>query len=215
MAREYKLACVVGRFQPFHKGHKKIIDKALEIADRVVVCLGSCNDVSANNPFTFNYRSSMVDCCYEEDDLNTRIQFVPLVDLGVGNSPVWGNYIKNACKFYVGREPDVYVQGSEEDRSNWGLDAPVIVVDRNELNISGTMVRSLIEGNLIIVNQKLEEIKPLLKEMHYEDAFDMVCNYFDLCSKNLKIFVPDGAVEVIIDYYVSKILYDVSEGIDE
>lgn len=34
-----KIAYVIGRFQPFHLGHKEMVLKALEIANNVVVVI--------------------------------------------------------------------------------------------------------------------------------------------------------------------------------
>ena len=36
--KKYKTGLVLGRFQTFHKGHEYIINKALEICDKVINC---------------------------------------------------------------------------------------------------------------------------------------------------------------------------------
>jgi len=62
MSRKYKLAVYIGRFQPFHNGHKKVIEDGLEIADRVLVMLGSYNTPrTAKNPYTKLERSKMIE----------------------------------------------------------------------------------------------------------------------------------------------------------
>ena len=46
MKRKYDLAIFIGRFQPLHNGHVHNIEKGLEIADNVLVILGSKTDLS-------------------------------------------------------------------------------------------------------------------------------------------------------------------------
>ena len=65
MNKEYDTLVFCGRFQPFHNGHKAVIDKALEKANEVVVVLGSSFQArSTKNPFTFVERKAMIDAVY-------------------------------------------------------------------------------------------------------------------------------------------------------
>lgn len=41
--KPYKMAVIIGRFQPFHNGHKKLIEHAYTLADSVLVLIGSHN----------------------------------------------------------------------------------------------------------------------------------------------------------------------------
>lgn len=60
-ARTAKYAIVIGRFQPLHKGHEHLISKALEIADNVVVLIGSAGEPrTPKNPWTYEERAEMV-----------------------------------------------------------------------------------------------------------------------------------------------------------
>lgn len=57
----YDVAVFIGRFQPFHNGHKAVIEKALEIARNVIVLIGSSDSPrSYYNPFTFEERADMI-----------------------------------------------------------------------------------------------------------------------------------------------------------
>lgn len=42
--RKYRRALVVGKFAPFHKGHQRVVDHALRIADKVLVLVWSNPD---------------------------------------------------------------------------------------------------------------------------------------------------------------------------
>lgn len=41
--KHYKYLVFIGRFQPFHSGHKAVIDEALKRADEVIMLIGSAN----------------------------------------------------------------------------------------------------------------------------------------------------------------------------
>lgn len=58
---DYKHAVFVGRFQPFHDGHLQVIERGLEIAENVIVIVGSAHAApSPKNPFTFEERKKMI-----------------------------------------------------------------------------------------------------------------------------------------------------------
>lgn len=90
MKKQFDTLVFVGRFQPFHNGHKTVIDKALEHADEVVVVVGSSFAArSTKNPFTFEERKAMIEAVYG-DQFNyagpqgcfktSRVKVVPVMD---------------------------------------------------------------------------------------------------------------------------------------
>lgn len=65
-----KLAVVIGRFQPIHYGHQYNIDKALSVAENVLILVGSAyNSRSIKNPFTFEERKQMIEELYNQDNV--------------------------------------------------------------------------------------------------------------------------------------------------
>ena len=57
----YDYAVFIGRFEPFHNAHRRVIDKALQIAGKVVVLVGSSNKPrSTKDPFFFDERKVMI-----------------------------------------------------------------------------------------------------------------------------------------------------------
>ncbi len=76
----------IGRFQPFHIGHKEVIDAALKLAKKVVILVGSSNQPrTIKNPFTFEERKHMILSNYGETD---RLIIEPLRDQRY-NDQVW------------------------------------------------------------------------------------------------------------------------------
>ncbi len=60
-ARRFDCLIFVGRFQPFHFGHLRVIEAALRRADHVLVLVGSANLArNARNPFTYDERQRMI-----------------------------------------------------------------------------------------------------------------------------------------------------------
>lgn len=63
----------IGRFSPFHNGHKAVIDAALKQAKEVVVVVGSSFAArSIRNPFTFEERKAMIEACYPQETYMAR-----------------------------------------------------------------------------------------------------------------------------------------------
>jgi bifunctional NMN adenylyltransferase/nudix hydrolase len=59
--RQFSYAVVIGRFQPFHFGHGRLLEHALRVAQRVIVLVGSDKrSRSVKNPFTFEERERMI-----------------------------------------------------------------------------------------------------------------------------------------------------------
>ena len=67
MTKEFDLLVFVGRFQPFHMEHKRIIDIALEKSKNVLVLVGSSGKArTIRNPFTFDERKEMISGAFGE-----------------------------------------------------------------------------------------------------------------------------------------------------
>lgn len=59
--KKYTYAVFIGRFQPFHNGHKRAIDAALQIAEKVIIVIGSADQPrTPKNPWTAAERASMI-----------------------------------------------------------------------------------------------------------------------------------------------------------
>lgn len=60
-SKPYDFAVVIGRFQPFHDGHKSVIIEARKHADEVIVILGSASQSrDTRNPWTEEERTQMI-----------------------------------------------------------------------------------------------------------------------------------------------------------
>jgi len=73
MHRDYSYAVIIGRFQPLHNSHVKLIEQALEIADKVLILVGSSYAArTPKNPFTFDERKNMIQKTFPETEACSR-----------------------------------------------------------------------------------------------------------------------------------------------
>jgi nicotinamide-nucleotide adenylyltransferase len=85
-------AFYVGRFQPFHCGHEKILNTIAEEVDEVVIGIGSAQKShSIRDPFTAGERAEMVVKSLENFPI--RHYIVPLQD--VEYNSLWVSHVKS------------------------------------------------------------------------------------------------------------------------
>ena len=115
---------MVGRFQPFHFGHLYLIKKALEVADKIVIGVGSASIYSEENPLNFEERKKILEAVIKKEKIVGRVlKIVPLedffddkkwldnvkkkageFDLIIGNND-WTNNIMEEAGYKVKRYP--------------------------------------------------------------------------------------------------------------
>ncbi len=72
-----KRAMFIGRWQPFHSGHKWLIDEKLNEGTPVLVCVRDIPSDS-NNPFTTKQTMHMIETVY--DDADVVVMSVPDIE---------------------------------------------------------------------------------------------------------------------------------------
>jgi len=84
---------IVGRFQPFHKGHLAVVREALRACDDLVVVIGSAEDSHTDkNPFTAGERYQMLLSSLTQNE-RSRVIVIPVRD--VNRYSVWANHIES------------------------------------------------------------------------------------------------------------------------
>jgi bifunctional NMN adenylyltransferase/nudix hydrolase len=120
--KDYKTAVVIGRFQPFHSDHKKVVDYGLEIAERVVVVVGSINAApSTKNPWSFQDRIAMIQKCYPGE--NQRRLAITGVRDHFYNDQAWLADVQAKTDMYIEPGETVALLGSYKDRSSYYLNS--------------------------------------------------------------------------------------------
>ncbi|MFU8869916.1 nicotinamide-nucleotide adenylyltransferase, partial [Natronococcus sp.] len=82
----------IGRFQPFHNGHRNMVEQIAEDVDELVLGIGSADDShSVRNPFTAGERIMMITKSLVDSDLVTYA--VPIEDLD--RNSVWVSHVQS------------------------------------------------------------------------------------------------------------------------
>jgi len=77
-----KRALFIGRFQPFHQGHEKILEIMLADYDEAILVIGSAEEsYTERNPFTAGERMEMILKATEEMGVKSRVLPVPIRDI--------------------------------------------------------------------------------------------------------------------------------------
>ncbi len=86
-------AFIIGRFQPFHKGHMEIIKKILSENDYVIIGIGSAQlSHTLKDPFTAGERYLMISNTLEKNNIN-NFYIVPIED--VNSNPMWVAHVES------------------------------------------------------------------------------------------------------------------------
>jgi len=137
----------IGRFQPFHNGHKAVIEAALEQAKEVVVVVGSSFAArNIRNPFTFQERKAMIEAVFPTD----RVKVVPVSDYPYDDNK-WINAIMRIVESTVPDAEDIGLIGHSKDSTSYYLEIfprwknHVEVADVGGIN--ATDIRNCLFGN--------------------------------------------------------------------
>lgn len=96
MVDERERGLFVGRFQPFHDGHRRAIETIADEVDELVVAVGSAGRSHAlENPFTGGERVEMVLRAVEVADVSIPVHPIPLRD--VDRNAVWVSHVRSQC----------------------------------------------------------------------------------------------------------------------
>ncbi|MEM2875982.1 MAG: nicotinamide-nucleotide adenylyltransferase [Candidatus Bathyarchaeia archaeon] len=80
-----KRGLFVGRFQPFHNGHLKVVKDLLQRVDELIIAVGSSQySHEASNPFTAGERMIMIRKALEVEKISpSKFWITPIPDLNV------------------------------------------------------------------------------------------------------------------------------------
>jgi len=181
------VAFVIGRFQPFHNGHKHLIDFGLEHAEKVVVLVGGSNKArSFKNPFTYKERTKMIYWTYEDSGAERRpvnaydrVAVEPLPDVP-GNDDAWLGNVYAAINKYMPENGTLGIVGYKKDQSSYYLDlfpkAKQIMLDEGFATLSATEIREHYFQKAPIFPARLvpEAVLDFLESHYRTDAFRYV-----------------------------------------
>ena len=123
LKRQYDFAVFIGRFEPFHNAHRRVIERALSIADKAILLIGSTNKPrSTKDPFYADERRVMIGSSVPGQAAG-RILFGELRDFPY-NDERWAREVQSQVAQLVGSEsgrtdgaPKICLVGHHKDSS--------------------------------------------------------------------------------------------------
>jgi bifunctional NMN adenylyltransferase/nudix hydrolase len=123
MQFKFKHAIYIGRFSPFHLGHQSTLKKGLELAEQVIMVLGSHNRApDIKNPWTSEEREQMILSTLSDKEME-RVRFVPMQDF-LYNDTMWLYSAQNKIREATddAEDNEICLIGLKSDSSSYYLD---------------------------------------------------------------------------------------------
>ncbi len=138
--KKYSIGLVIGRFQPFHKGHVYLIHEALKIAEKLIIGIGSTNIHDLNNPWRFSQVKRMIKTFLIEENLQSKVVNVVSFSDNPSDNVWFKEVFKKAGTFDVVIGNNDWVKGIFE---NAGI--PIVTIKHYKRGLyEGYKIRSLI-----------------------------------------------------------------------
>ena len=77
--KKYKTGLIMGRFQPFHKGHLFLLLQSLCVSGTIIIGVGSINKKDLDNPYSFKIRKKMIMEAVKTEKLENRVKKIVAV----------------------------------------------------------------------------------------------------------------------------------------
>lgn len=138
--RKYKIGLVIGRFQPFHLGHKYLLEKSLELCEQIIVVVAGANLSGKNNPYDSYERKEFVEDYIKEEKLESRVKKVFVLNNHPDDDVWFENLLKKSGPFDVTIGNNPWNNGIIERH---GIPA-VMVGFYKRRTLEGLKIRSLI-----------------------------------------------------------------------
>lgn len=85
---------LIGRFQPFHKGHVYVVKEVLKEVDEIIIGIGSAQlSHTLDNPFTAGERLMMIANSLAENGIEKHYYIIPIQD--VNNNSLWVSQVRS------------------------------------------------------------------------------------------------------------------------
>lgn len=136
MSKKFDYLVFIGRFQPFHYGHFKVVEEAFKHSENLIFVIGSHDQPrTPRNPFTTNERVKLIKAALSEgvpevgispQEIKSKVLFVPQLDHPYNESK-WITSVKSSVStaiFGKGFTPDpikIGLIGHNKDHSSYYL----------------------------------------------------------------------------------------------
>jgi nicotinamide-nucleotide adenylyltransferase len=136
---------MIGRFQPFHRGHLYLVQQILSECNELVIAIGSSQfNYTFSNPFTAGERIHMIhEALVEENVSLDKVYIIPIPNSE--NNSIWLQHLKSMVpKFNVLYTGNAFVKGLVIGDENVQIKNPDFL---EEGKYNGTHIRTFIVSN--------------------------------------------------------------------
>lgn len=173
--KRFNLGMVVGRFEPIHLGHEKIIDISLNSCSKTAL-LVTYNEQDKNNPYSYEYVMHLINKIYSDEIKDGRLKIIPFKN-DIKFNEKYGEKLIDTVSNVCLQNPDFIVYGSDKNISkcfgeNLRKDLFEIKVSRDEYNISATDIRNALQNN------DIEFVRKNLDPKIYDEIENLKNNSF-------------------------------------
>jgi bifunctional NMN adenylyltransferase/nudix hydrolase len=117
---EFDFCVFIGRFSPFQKAHKFILDRALSVSEKVVIVIGSCNTArTIKNPWSADERQEMITAALTPEFLS-KVMFIHMGDY-LYNDNLWVSTLQSKISEATDYSENVALIGYESDETSYYL----------------------------------------------------------------------------------------------
>jgi len=157
---------MIARWRPVHLGHKVVLQALCNQADHVLIGIGSANEYDVRNPFTAGETDDMLRLVLSGVD---NFMIIPVPDLHDG--PRWRVMVQDLfgdLDAFVTANP--YVAHLMKDIYQV-IHPAVFVPEKNQLKMSGTMVRDAMARGEDWLKMVPEEVGAYIVENRLDERF--------------------------------------------
>ena len=121
--KQYQTAVVFGRFQPVHNAHVEMIRRAGQLADQVIIIIGSAEQPRTyKNPFNeFERKNMLVGCMSSMIDRDTCVRIEYNIDT-IYDDNAWAQRVQAIVAKHTVNQTRIAVVGHKKDSSTFYLD---------------------------------------------------------------------------------------------
>lgn len=180
---------IIGRFQPFHKGHLSVVEDILKKHDRVIIVIGSAEkNFLPNNPLTAGERHQLIDQSLKEAKIPAeKYAIIPIRN--VNNYALWVNhiniYIPPYTTLYTGSEiVKACYEGKYSKKHRTTKVGPEIIQLKRKFGISATKIRTAILKNKGWEKMVPKAVEKLLKKWGIPKRLKTIKDTMDVTKYN-------------------------------
>ena len=136
---------MIGRFQPFHRGHLCLVQQILSECNELIITIGSSQfNYTFSNPFTAGERIHMIHEALVQENVSLgKVYIIPIQNSE--NNSIWVQHLKSMVpKFKYLYTGNAFVKGLVINDENILIKNPDFV---DKVNYNGTHIRRCIIGN--------------------------------------------------------------------